>query len=80
MKTWDKDGVESPWSEQASFVMGLLKPEDWTAQWISHADPAPLHTDRNTLYLPPAMQYRKQFSTAKPIKRAVVYRLRPGHL
>jgi alpha-L-rhamnosidase len=73
VKTWDKDGVESPWSEQATFVMGLLKPEDWTAQWISLADVSPLHTDRNTLYLPPATQYRKQFSAAKPIKRAMVY-------
>jgi alpha-L-rhamnosidase len=73
VKTWDKDGVESAWSEPASFVMGLLEPQDWTAQWISHADPTPLHTDRNTLFLPPATQYRKQFSAAKTVKRAMVY-------
>ena len=32
---WDKDGRPSPWSEPATWTMGLLKPEDWTAKWIT---------------------------------------------
>jgi alpha-L-rhamnosidase len=31
----DKDGKLTAWSPDASWTMGLLKPEDWTAQWIS---------------------------------------------
>ena len=41
------------WSQPAKWSMGLLRPEDWTAQWISHRDTAPLHKDRNALFLPP---------------------------
>ncbi|HOW63981.1 MAG TPA: family 78 glycoside hydrolase catalytic domain [Candidatus Paceibacterota bacterium] len=53
--------------------MGLLKPSDWTAQWISFRDTAPLHTNRSTLFLPPARHYRKQFSPAKTVQRATLY-------
>jgi alpha-L-rhamnosidase len=28
-------GEASPWSKSATWTMGFLKPEDWTAQWIS---------------------------------------------
>jgi len=31
----DKSGVESPWSEIASFVTGFLYEGDWKARWIS---------------------------------------------
>jgi alpha-L-rhamnosidase len=34
VKVWDKDGTPSPWSEPAVWSMGLLRPSDWTAQWI----------------------------------------------
>ncbi|MDF7823432.1 glycoside hydrolase family 78 protein [Pontiellaceae bacterium B12227] len=30
----DQDGKASDWSEPAMWSMGLLNPEDWTAQWI----------------------------------------------
>jgi hypothetical protein len=32
---WDKDGQASAWSAPSFWTMGLLKPEDWTAQWIT---------------------------------------------
>ena len=32
---WDKDGQASAWSAAGSWTMGLLKPEDWTAHWIT---------------------------------------------
>jgi Glycosyl hydrolases family 2, sugar binding domain. len=37
---WDQDGRPSAWSEAARFSMGLLKPEDWKAQWIGREEPA----------------------------------------
>ncbi len=36
---WGKDGKQSAWSEPAYWSMGLLKKEDWTAQWIGSPDP-----------------------------------------
>ncbi|MEE8077656.1 MAG: family 78 glycoside hydrolase catalytic domain [Pseudomonadales bacterium] len=34
IRTYDSDGMPSPWSEGAFFEMGLLTSEDWRAQWI----------------------------------------------
>ena len=49
--------TSSAWSRPASWTMGLLKPEDWQAQWVSDpdlADPAnrpltPIHCYRSEL-------------------------------
>ncbi len=73
VKVWDKDGVESAWSVGAQWSLGLLKPEDWKAQWISFKDDAPLHADREKLSLSPARNYRKEFSAKGEVKRAVLY-------
>ena len=35
VRVWDTAGQASKWSEPARWTMGLLKPQDWTAQWIS---------------------------------------------
>jgi alpha-L-rhamnosidase len=34
VRVWDKDGKVSEWSEPAFWSMGLLKPEEWKADWI----------------------------------------------
>jgi alpha-L-rhamnosidase len=73
VKTWDKDGRASAWSEPAAWAMGLLKPEDWRAQWISFQDSAPVPSDRKNLLLPPARHFRQEFKTAQAVKRATVY-------
>ncbi len=70
---WGKDGRPSEWSAPASWSMGLLQPEDWKAQYISYKDTTPVFKDAGKLFLPPARQYRKEFSTAKAIKRATIY-------
>lgn len=31
---WDKEGKPSAWSEPAQWTMGLLRKEDWKAEWI----------------------------------------------
>jgi len=35
VRLWDENGEEGPWSEPAFFEMGLLRPEDWSARWIT---------------------------------------------
>ncbi len=37
VRVWDKDGKASPWSETASWTMGLLESGDWAAKWIGQA-------------------------------------------
>jgi alpha-L-rhamnosidase len=38
VRAWDKAGQASPWSKPATWTMGLLKPEDWGAKWITTGD------------------------------------------
>ena len=72
VRVWDREGRPT-WSESAMWTMGLLQPAEWRASYISHRDSTPLHKDPKTLFLPPARQYRKEFSAAKPVSRATVY-------
>ncbi len=39
VRAWDRDGKPGPWSEPASWSMGLLEPADWQAQWIGLDQP-----------------------------------------
>jgi alpha-L-rhamnosidase len=34
VRVWDGSGHVLPWSQTASWTMGLLKPDDWQAKWI----------------------------------------------
>ena len=34
VRSWDKDGKPSPWSENASWTIGLMEIADWSARWI----------------------------------------------
>ena len=34
VRVWDEAGKASGWSKTAHWTMGLLKPDDWRAQWI----------------------------------------------
>ena len=40
VRIWDQDGTND-WSPMGYWEMGLLKPADWKAQWISLAPPPP---------------------------------------
>lgn len=58
----------------AQWSMGLLHDRDWQAEYISYRDETPVFTDRESLFLPPARQYRKGFTvSAKPIRHATIY-------
>lgn len=34
VRSWDRDGKPSKWSKPATWTVGLLKAEDWSAKWI----------------------------------------------
>jgi len=38
VRVWDSAGQESAWSPVSTFVIGLTKPSDWSAQWITNAN------------------------------------------
>ena len=68
-----KEAACSDWSQTAKWTMGLLKPDDWTAQWISFRDTTPLPNKPGALILPPAQHYRKDFSAQKKVARATLF-------
>jgi len=72
VRVWDKRG-RARWSEPAWWTMGLLQADDWSANYISFRDATPVHTNNQTLFLPPAHQYRKDFAAPKTVKRATIY-------
>ena len=84
VRTWDKKGKISGWSEPASWSMGLLKPEEWKAQWIGapwqgeEALPKPPHRGPEKAGVPehappPAPLLRKSFSVSKNVASARAY-------
>ena len=72
VRVWDKDGVPSDWSPTSSWEMGLLKAQDWQAQWISDGKPLP-EDDAGCFEDDPAPLFRREFMLAAPIRRARLY-------
>ena len=64
VQTWDVRGKRSKWSSVAHWGMGLLRPEEWHAQWIAahQAQGAPLF--RKAFTLKRRVQKAKAFVTA----------------
>ena len=59
---WDKEGAASPWSEPATFEIGLFGKGDVTARWIGAKKP-------RTKGAQPAPMFRKAFTLAQaPVK------------
>jgi alpha-L-rhamnosidase len=79
VRTWDKNGEVSKWSEPAFWSMGLLKPEEWKAQWIGapwqgeEALPDPPRGAGIKELPPPAPMLRKTFSVNKEVASARAY-------
>lgn len=72
VRVWDENGTEGPWSEPAFFEMGLLKPEDWSARWIS----GDYRVDKKARY--PVDCFRRTFSAGNIVKaRLYASALRP---
>ncbi len=84
VRTWDKNGIGSEWSEPAFWSMGLLNAAEWTAMWIGapwqgeEALPKPAMTTQgeapgNQELPPPAPLLRKSFHINKEIASARAY-------
>ena len=80
VRTWDKNGLVSDWSEPAFWSMGLLKPDEWKAIWIGapwqgeEALPKPQRQSPGNQELPPpAPMFRKSFTINKEIASARAY-------
>lgn len=65
LRAWDSKGTISAWSAVASWQMGLLKPEDWKAEWIVPGYP------EDSVFASPLL--RKEFSNSKKIRSATAY-------
>ena len=84
VRTWDRKGNASKWSEPAFWSMGILKPEEWKAQWIGapwqgeEALSKPPHRGAEKGGIPqdlppPAPLLRKSFSVSKDLASARAY-------
>ena len=43
VKLWDEHGHALPWSETATWSMGIVTPSDWQGMWIAHTPEATRH-------------------------------------
>jgi PelA/Pel-15E family pectate lyase len=67
VRVWDQDGQMSPWSETASWTMGVLKDDDWQARWIGSAATSQ------------ALLLRREFAVKPGLKRAIAHVCGLGH-
>jgi alpha-L-rhamnosidase len=67
VRVWDNKGKVSDWSEPAYWETGILKPELWSAKWIT------LPGEKDSKESRPAQYYRNEFTVAKKVKSARVY-------
>ncbi|MCW1925712.1 glycoside hydrolase family 78 protein [Luteolibacter arcticus] len=83
VRVWGAGSEASEWSPPASFSIGLLNPEDWSALWISAKNEQSFTTTENVqnfigepsrgkLVVTPAKYFRKEFQSA-PVVRATVH-------
>lgn len=76
VRTWDKNGKVSDWSEPAFWGMGLLSANEWRATWIGapwqgeEVLPKPPQGTPPTILPPPAPLLRKAFSINKEVVSA----------
>ncbi len=67
VRVWDNDNQPSSWSRPAMWIMGLLTPLDWQAEWITNSHSKPIEQSKG---LP---IFRQEFEVASPLQRALVH-------
>lgn len=67
VRSFDSDGLPSPWSEPASFEVGLLETRDWTGRWISAGQ---VGSRINSVPVP---LFGRTFTLKQPVRRARLY-------
>ncbi|MGD9555628.1 MAG: family 78 glycoside hydrolase catalytic domain [Mangrovibacterium sp.] len=65
VRAWDNNDKPSKWSEPASWVMGIMGPENWAAKWIGAGFREP---DSR-----PSPIFRKEFINEKKVRLAVAF-------
>lgn len=80
VQVWDESDRASSFCEPATIYTGLLDQGDWSAQWITRAlvPPGGRFPPQDTVYdnpywARPADYYRREFTLARPIRRATIY-------
>ncbi|MEN8249048.1 MAG: family 78 glycoside hydrolase catalytic domain [Bacteroidota bacterium] len=73
VKAWDKDDIESDWSEVAMWSTGMLSQSDWKAEWIG-LDKAVGDDKTDTEFRQLSARYlRQEFKIEKPVQRATAF-------
>ena len=72
VRAWDEDGNISEWSQPARWEMGLLKKNDWRAQWINDGKSGPKN-EEEMYQEDPAPLFRNDFIIDKKISNARLY-------
>ena len=67
VRVWDNFGNDSGWSGTHWWEMGLLSPNDWKANWLTH----PYKEKRKEFK--PVYYFRKVFSVEKDVKQVRIY-------
>ncbi len=78
---WGKDGSPGPWSDVATWSMGVLNPTEWKAEWIGYdaprrtakPDPTWKMPEGRDVLLPPPRYLKTTFHITRPLRRAVAY-------
>ncbi|MGE4488146.1 MAG: hypothetical protein AB7E95_01225, partial [Kiritimatiellales bacterium] len=63
VQVWDQDHTAGPWSQPAHWSMGLLKPDDWQAEWIG------LDSGKGPTVVPDSLQSARWIAPATEIGR-----------
>lgn len=75
VRVWDESGNPSPWSEVATWTMGLLEPEDWEGDWIGtdYVNDVPTEWWSRVSNSMPDPWFRKSFTIDEIPGRALLY-------
>ncbi len=65
VRSYDSDGLPSPWSEICCFEMGLLEAGDWQARWVQAGLPGSAATPVSVPLLRRAFALRERVSRAR---------------
>ena len=64
VRVWDAQGTATPWSDIATWEMGLLGPADWKSSWIDPNLPEDIKTSG------PSPMLRREFTLNGAVRRA----------
>ncbi|MFP4502911.1 MAG: family 78 glycoside hydrolase catalytic domain [Candidatus Hydrogenedentota bacterium] len=73
VQVWDEAQQPGAWPAAQTWSMGLGGEDAWEADWISYEDARVLEASPETMVLPPAHYFRKEFAAKNPVERATLY-------